>query len=441
MYRTPDDLLDFFKGKRTLILGFGREGRSSYQLLRRLLPDGVLGIADARELPPPDDRVTMHSGASYLDAMKDYDVVLKSPGIPFLDVDIPPHCTVTCQTNLFLKYSDSTVIGVTGTKGKTTTSTLIARMLESAALNVRLTGNIGVPVFDSLYTSENAVTVMELSCHQLEFMTGSPHIAVLTNIYPEHLDHYRDGFAGYLHAKLNITRFQQANDFFIFNPRSKAADYIDPAALSAKVIEADTDRHEPFLDELCRQNPHLRGEHNRQNVYVAAAAVRRLGVPDEAIARAVQAFAGIPNRMELVCSSGGVDYYNDSIATIPYSVLMGVDSLGAVGSLIVGGMDRGLDYTEFADELSRRPIKNIICLPDTGHKIAALLAERPCRAHVLSVADMREAVEAAVRLTPSGTACVLSPAAASYNVYRDFEEKGAHYKKLLKDVLDRKSDN
>ena len=432
MFRSLDDMIRLFSDKRILILGFGREGRSSYRLIRKFLPDKPLGIADQNPFSLDDDKVTFHFGSTYLDAMKDYDLVLKSPGIPFVGITIPPHCEITCQTDLFLKYSDSTVIGVTGTKGKTTTATLIHRMLQAAGLRARLTGNVGVPVFDHIGESENELTVMELSCHQLEFMTSSPHIAVLTNVYEEHLDHYNDGFAGYLRAKMNITKYQQSNDFLIYNPHSTVAKYLDPSALEAKVILADPTAPDPFLDRLAGCNPHLKGSHNRQNIAVAMTAVRRLGVPDTAIEQAITSFEGIANRMELVGTFGGVSYYNDSIATIPYSVLMGVDSLGNVGSLIIGGMDRGLDYRDFADELCKRPIDNIICLPDTGHKIASLLRQNGCRSQIILAADMEEAVQNAVRLTPAGKACVLSPAAASYNKYRDFEEKGNHFKTLVR---------
>lgn len=438
MYRRIEELKRFFQGKKILILGFGREGKSSYRLLRNLLPQIPLTIADAKEISLSDTNSKCICGKTYLEAIPDYDIVLKSPGIPFVDIEIPKNVLVTNQTDLFLKYSDSAVIGITGTKGKTTTSTLIYRILQKAQLRSQLIGNIGVPVFDSFFESKNLLSVMELSCHQLEFMTASPHIAVLTNIYPEHLDHYRNGFEGYLSAKLHIARYQTANDYFIFNPNSTAADYIDPKALPAKVIEANPEEKEDFLDRLCEKNPHLHGAHNRQNVYVAAAAVRRLGVPDTAIAEAIESFQGIPNRMELVCTHNGVSYYNDSIATIPYSVLMGIDALENVGTLILGGMDRGLDYSEFADALCRRAIANIICMPDTGFAIAKLLQERSCSSKIITVANMEEAVDAAVRFTPPNTACVLSPAAASYNVYRDFEEKGEHYKRLLREKIEKK---
>ncbi len=432
MITSVNGLIRFFKDKKVLILGFGREGRSTYALIRKFLPEQPLGIADKNAVEIDDARVTLHCGDDYLAAMKGYDIVMKSPGIPFVGVEIPAGCLVTDQTDLYLKYSDSTVVGVTGTKGKTTTSTLIYRMLKAAGLRAGLKGNVGVPVFDTIEESDNEITVMELSCHQLEFMTASPHVAVMTNIYEEHLDHYNDGFKGYVAAKMNIVKYQSGNDFFILNPKSTAMDYVDPAALQGRVIFADPAQLSPAIAAAAKKNPHLPGAHNLQNIQVAAQAVRRFGVTDEAIIRAVEEFEGISDRMELFGVFGGVSYYNDSIATIPYSVLMGVDSLGNVGTLIIGGMDRGLDYTQFARDLSARSIDNIVCLPETGHAIAEMLKADGCRSNVVIAADMDEAVRAAVAHTAPGKACVLSPAAASYNYYKNFEEKGKHYKELVR---------
>ncbi|MBR5428795.1 MAG: UDP-N-acetylmuramoyl-L-alanine--D-glutamate ligase [Clostridia bacterium] len=437
MFASINGLIDFFRNKKVLILGFGREGRSTYALIRKYLPDQELGVADKNAVELDDPYTTLYCGESYLDAMHGYDIVMKSPGIPFVNVEIPEGSFVTDQTDLYLKYSNSTVVGVTGTKGKTTTSTLVYRFLKSAGLNAGLKGNVGVPVFDTIEEANDEITVMELSCHQLEFMTSSPHVAIITNIYEEHLDHYNDGFAGYVAAKMNIVKYQTGNDFFIFNPRSTTADYVDPAALPARAICADPAKLAPEILAAAKNNPHLPGAHNLQNIQVAAQAARRFGVTDDAIVRAVAEFEGISDRMELFGVFGGVSYYNDSIATIPYSVLMGVDSLGNVGTLIIGGMDRGLDYTEFAAQLTKRDIDNIVCLPETGHAIAKLLEADGCRAKIVIAADMDEAVRAAVELTPPGKACVLSPAAASYNYYKDFAEKGRHYKELVRKYADK----
>ena len=207
-----------FKNKKVLILGFGREGMSTYRFLRNMYPDMHLTIADKNEIKLDDKNVTLICGDSYMDSLNDFDIVMKSPGIAFLDVDIKDGTLVTCQTDLFLKFAPCRKVGITGSKGKTTTSTLIYDMLKEGGFDARLIGNIGVPVLEDINTvTPETIAVIEMSSHQLEFTTSSPEVAVLTNIYEEHLDHYRDGFRGYVNAKLNIVRRQKESDTFIYN--------------------------------------------------------------------------------------------------------------------------------------------------------------------------------------------------------------------------------
>ncbi len=207
-----------FKNKKVLILGFGREGMSTYRFLRNMYPDMHLTIADKNEIKLDDKNVTLICGDSYMDSLNDFNIVMKSPGIAFLDVDIKDGTLVTCQTDLFLKFAPCRKVGITGSKGKTTTSTLIYDMLKEGGFDARLIGNIGVPVLEDINTvTPETIAVIEMSSHQLEFTTSSPEVAVLTNIYEEHLDHYRDGFRGYVNAKLNIVRRQKEGDTFIYN--------------------------------------------------------------------------------------------------------------------------------------------------------------------------------------------------------------------------------
>ena len=212
-----------FKNKKVLILGFGREGMSTYRFLRNMYPDMHLTIADKNEIKLDDKNVTLICGDSYMDSLNDFDIVMKSPGIAFLDVDIKDGTLVTCQTDLFLKFAPCRKVGITGSKGKTTTSTLIYDMLKEGGFDARLIGNIGVPVLEDINTvAPETIAVIEMSSHQLEFTTSSPEVAVLTNIYEEHLDHYRDGFRGYVNAKLNIVRRQKDGDTFIYNEIGRA---------------------------------------------------------------------------------------------------------------------------------------------------------------------------------------------------------------------------
>lgn len=426
-------LIEYFNSRRVLILGFGREGRSTYDVIRRNLPDKHIGIADRRDLDLNDENVTLHCGGNYLDAMGDYDVIVKTPGMSFRDVIVPEGVEVTCQTDLFLRFSKCICVGITGTKGKTTTSTLIYEMVKQSGKTVSLIGNIGVPVLDNLAEGETEVAVIEMSSHQLEFTTASPHVAVMTNIYPEHLDHY-NGFGGYVGAKLNILRHQTGCDYFICNAQQDFDKYHNFANVESTVLKVlldGSDEDAPIV-EAAAANERLRGLHNRQNVCLAATAARCIGVSNEDILEAVKNFKGIENRMEPIGEYNGIKFYNDAIATIPHAVECAVEALGDVDTLIFGGMDRGIDYSGFVKYLETCRVKNLIGLPDTGINLCNILLERGCRKNIVLAEDMEQAVDAAFKYTLPGKSCIMSPAASSYNVYKDFEHKGNHYKELVK---------
>ena len=427
---SAQNLIEYIKDKKILILGFGREGRSTYNFIRRYLPSKHLTVGDRNTVTLRDENVSFACGDNYLENLGEYDLVFKSPGIPFVGVRYPETTEITCQTDMFLRFCDCTVVGITGTKGKTTTSTLIFKMLREAGLDACLIGNIGVPVFEDLGKDKDSVAVIEMSSHQLQFTRTSPHVAVLTNVYEEHLDHYEEGFRGYVNSKLNIVRHQQEDDLFIFNGTQGISEYIDEDSIKSEKAKVYAEPDE-FVEFLSTLNNNLKGRHNRMDIGYAVAAARKMGVDDNAIRRAIVKFEGIPNRMEYFGTFDGVDYYNDSIATIPEAVICAVEALGSVGTLIIGGLDRGIDYAEFNKALSQMDIDNIVCLPETGHNTADALAQIGCKANVVKVADLPEAVQYAKANTKWGKACIMSPAAASYNIYRDFEEKGNHYKQLV----------
>ncbi len=275
-------LTDYLENKKILILGMGREGRSSLRYITTHVPSATVALADRND--PHIEGFDGFYGEDYLEHMDGFDLVLKSPGIPFVGVPIPDGTEITCQTDLFLRFSGCVCVGVTGTKGKTTTSTLIHEILQAAEVPHILAGNIGVPVLDVIDDCAGKIAVLELSCHQLEFMRVSPHVAVFTNLYPEHLDHY-DGFAGYAAAKMNITLHQTENDYLIYGDVEGLREYLAKQTLRAQTVPIgyDADRDDPFLQRLGTCNARLVGKHNAQNTFFAAAAARRLGIPDDAI--------------------------------------------------------------------------------------------------------------------------------------------------------------
>lgn len=424
-------IAEYFRGKSVLLVGFGREGQSTFRFLRAAYPQLPLTIADCRPVTPPDAYTTCICGTDYLEAVNRFSLVMKSPGISFKSVEIAEGTEVTCQTDLFLRFADCKKIGVTGSKGKTTTSTLIYEMLRAAGRDCRLIGNIGVPVFDALNTlTPDTIAVIELSSHQLEFTKASPQVAVLTNLYEEHLEHYKGGFAGYVQAKSHIALYQSAEDLFLYNATQGLSQIPCLQSIPAESVGISADALLPFALE----NPHLAGRHNRQDVLFAIAAAKRFGATDADCASAVRAFGGIANRMENIGTYRGITFYNDCIATIPHAVLCAVEALQTVDTLILGGKDRGLSYTDFVQALQKTQVRNIIGTPDTGHDIVRALQESGTKQNAMPAADLEEAVRLAFTYTQRGKICLLSPAASSYNVYRNFEEKGAHFKALVQEM-------
>ena len=431
-------IIEYVKDKKILILGFGREGKSTYNYIRKHLPEKELFVGDRNEPQIEDENVKVIFGENYLDCLGDFDIVFKSPGIAFLEDDMYPDTTeITCQTDMFLRFCDPVVVGITGSKGKTTTSTLIYEMLKAGGVNTCLIGNIGVPVFEKADEGNDLVAVIEMSSHQLEFTKASPHVAVLVNIYQEHLDHYKTGFEGYVGAKLNIALHQKKDDVLIYNPEQDLTGVVDWEKVikgTPKPVTFTAAAEDEFVNELWKSTEHLKGEHNRQDIAYALAAARVFGVSDDAARLAISGFGGIEHRMEYVGVINDVTYYNDSIATIPTAVMGAVKAIGNVDTHIFGGLDRGIDYTDFIAFLKDNNVKNLIGLPETGHIIIDELKKQGCTKNMICARDMADAVENADKFTEKGKSCLFSPAAASYNYYKNFEEKGKHFKKLVQQL-------
>ena len=425
-------IIDYIKDKKILILGMGREGKSTLAYIRKHLPEKTLTISDKNGYETEDKNITVISGDGYLKSLGEFDIVFKSPGIAFLDdVSYPETTEITCQTDMFLRFCKPTVVGITGSKGKTTTSTLIYEMLKAGGLNTCLIGNIGVPVFEKADEDESLVAVIEMSSHQLEFTKASPHVAVLVNIYQEHLDHYKTGFKGYVEAKLNIAVHQTKSDFLIYNPEQDLEGIVDWKKVlksNSRPVTFTDAKNDAFVNELWNSTEHLKGEHNRQDIAYALAVARIFGVSDDAVRNAIKSFGGIEHRMEYVGVINGINWYNDSIATIPTAVMGAVKALGNVDTLLFGGLDRGIDYTDFIEFLAGCNISNLVGLPETGHNIINILKAKGVDKNMVCAQNMEDAVIKCSEITEKGKSCLFSPAAASYNYYKNFEEKGKHFK-------------
>ena len=442
-----NNLIQYFKDKKILILGFGREGQSSYKLIRKYLKEQEIYIADKKEnfqenydFLKLDNNVTFISGEKYLENLNDYDIILKSPGISFVGLDTTEYIhKIKSQLELLLEFFDVFTIGITGTKGKSTTSSLIYKILKDQNKKTMLLGNIGVPVFDFIENIEkDMILVLEMSSHQLEFMKKSPNIAILTNIYEEHLDHY-ESYTKYAEAKCNLYKYQNNEDYFLYNSDNEMLKQlvINPKAKTFKVSlkeKSDISLKEdnvyfdgkPIYNKNEPRN--LVGDYNLNNIMFALGVSKILDLDINKAIKSISEFKTLEHRLELVGKYDDVFYYDNSIGTIPMATIEAVKALGNVDTLIIGGMDRGLDYTDFIKFLNESDVSNIVCMPKTGHYIAKKLKQEK----VYVVDTLEEAVDTAKKVTQKGKACLLSPAAASYGAFKNFEEKGDLYKKLVR---------
>lgn len=446
-----------------LILGFGREGKSTYKHLRKSDPKGLLTIADknpniAQEENLKDDaNLNFKVGDDYLQNLDEYDIIIKSPGISLKDFpDLMNDERITSQTDLFLQEFSRQIIGITGTKGKSTTTSLIYHILKKQSDNVILVGNIGIPPFD-LYDKIDANTciVCELSSHQLQHIQVSPHIAVLLNIYQEHLDHY-NSYEEYQQCKWNITRHQNDNDFFVFNADHELlCELFNYVGISRKTYTFSASKpqtqgcyiHEnqiyfngkTFYD--CAESRYLKGNHNLLNIMAAINVCKICGVNDDIIRSGIADFKGLPHRLECVGTYQGITFYNDSISTIPETTMAAIKSLENVQTLILGGFDRGVDYSQLVDFLIQQPIKNIIFVGDAGQHISNLWISRIIEnpqlqsdsTNFFDAENYDEVVKLAFKHTEKNHICLLSPAASSYDMFKNFEHRGECYKQLIMD--------
>lgn len=445
-------MIDFLKaklrGKRVLILGFGKEGQSSFRLLKSILPDLYLGVADKNpdiannKLLDGFDLGKLHSGNTYFNAISKYEFIIKSPGVLLANLHVNKNIELSSQTSLFIEFYRKQIIGVTGTKGKSTTSSLIHFLFINSGMKSVLLGNIGKAAFDSIYDiDKDTKIVFELSAHQLEFVRVSPHIAVLLNIFPEHLDYF-SGFDKYAVAKTNISRFQLDGDVLICssqlndnlsNHKNKLCFGFEDdcnAHLSEGKLVFDDSGKKKYLNS---QSISLPGKHNLLNAMAAILAAKVAGLGFSQSFKAVGSFTGLSHRLEFVGKYAGVNFYNDSISTVPQSAIEAVKALVKVDTIILGGYNRGLDYTGLSRFLSQSEIKNFIFLGKAGDEIFKHMhATLKKDGRLFKVDNLHGAFEIIKKRTAPNGICLLSPAAASYDQFKSFEQRGDLFVELAR---------
>jgi len=462
--------LDQLANHRVVIAGFGREGQSTYRFLKRRWPrlrvsilddrgaDAAASDSELKTMLNAEPHVTWHPVSDETFEFVANDVLIKSPGIPWtrpaIRTALSRQVPVTSHLDILLSnYPREKVVAVTGTKGKSTTTSLIASICAEHGMPAKAVGNIGVPPLDVVSLDAPVETlVCEVSSHQLTAVNSSAARAVLLAIYPEHLDYYAS-MDDYVAAKARITSFQQPSDFLVYNADNALATAVASQSRATRLGCSRSAVREAFCAVVegaivCRQGSvradilnvsdiPLRGPANVDNVLAAVAIARTFGISADTIGRAVRSFKPLPHRLTPVGTFRGISFVDDSIATVPEAAIAALDALGPhVETLIAGGHERSLAYDALAREVVARGVRTVIAFPPAGDRLLDAIreAQRAARStgvRLLRVTTMEEAVRLAYEHTRPGSIVLLSPAAASYGTFHDFAHRGDLFKKYV----------
>lgn len=458
------------KDKKVLILGFGREGKSTLKLFLEAGGAKELAVGDLKEFSMKDlvyledgtakvqaagfEEVHFICGPDYQKAMDDYDLVMKSPGIVLEKPAGEYKTEILSQMQLIFEVYRDRIIGITGTKGKSTTTTLLYHILEAARVPAVLAGNIGIPVFDIVHKIEDdSLLILELSCHQLEYMTVSPKRGVLLNIYEEHLDHYGT-MEKYVASKEKIYVNQLPGDSLYVHP--SVAPERDSCKGTCILVEAEKEADKEntvnragadvilsgtkiFYGkrnfEIPVEKISLLGAHNYLDIAFVYGICCDLGISDEQFEKGLISYVPLPHRLQYIGTVDGVAYYDDSISTIDETTIQALNTIKNADTVLIGGMDRDISYVNLEEYLASSKVAHIILMEATGKRIYREIMENmpdfEGKERLYVVEHLQEAVALAKEITKKGGSCILSPAAASYGIFKDFEKRGECFKKLV----------
>jgi UDP-N-acetylmuramoylalanine--D-glutamate ligase len=450
-----------FQNKRIAVLGFGVEGRS----LVRFLLDKEAKVTVLDEKKTLAENANEFREFTALDVsykfgpfsdLDKYDLVVVSPGIRF---DRPviinaqkAGVIITTATNIFMDLCPCQVIGVTGTKGKGTTSSLITEMFKTDGRDAYLGGNIGTAPLDFLdKLSQDSVVVLELSSFQTFNMTKSPHIAVIIMVTSEHLDYHLDTNE-YVMAKANLVLHQKPGDFVVYNqdyPNSavigklgKSAKYLVSTKKIAKngtyvkdaeIYFTQNGETEKIID--CK-DIFIPGKHNWENVAAAITAAKVAGISTDSIKRSIEKFKGLPHRIEFVREISGVKYYDDSFSTVPETAIAAIEAFSQPKVLILGGSSKNSDFTELGKVISQsHSIRAIVGIGVEWVKIKEKIEMNEINEKNLEIIEgcknMKEIVETAKKVAQSGDVVLLTPACASFDMFKNYKDRGEQFKKCI----------
>jgi UDP-N-acetylmuramoylalanine--D-glutamate ligase len=458
-------MISDWKDKKIAVLGFGVEGLSTIRFLHKAgIPFSLLEKRRKEELDASFYSEAEGLGArfvlgeDYLNSLSQYDIIIRSPGIKLSTPEIVQAqkngVVITSQTKLFFTLCPCPIIGVTGTKGKGTTASLIYEMLKKAEKDAYLGGNVGIPPLDFLEKLESSSwVVLELSSFQLQDLERSPHIGVLLMLTSEHLDYHKDVYE-YINAKRNMLRNQTSEDFAIIN-RDYPASCESDIHTEGKVFYVSRERES---EEGCfkrdnaiwlringvekkiinREEVLLPGMHNLENICAAVLAASLAGVSLDEMRDVLKVFKGLEHRLEVIREVNGVRYYDDSFSTTPETVIAAIESFASPEILILGGSSKNSDFAELGKVIgSAKNIKAIIGIGEEWKRIKAELKITNQTSNILFVegaTTMHQIVQAASKIAQQGDVVLLSPGCASFGMFKNYKERGEQFKKEVQSL-------
>ena len=427
------------------IIGYGLQGASSYKYWR----DGnSITICDQNEIKDPPRDVELLIGEDHLKNLNDFDLIVRSPSVHPRDIVSANgeqiKDKITTNTNEFFKVCPSkNIIGVTGTKGKGTTSSLITKMLEAGGKKVHLGGNIGTPPLEMLEAgiNESDYVVLELANFQLIDLKYSPHIAVCLMVVPEHQD-WHEGMEEYVTAKKQLFIHQTPSDIAIYYSDNEISKDIASSGEGVKIPYfenpgAHINNELVVIDgrTICRTDEvKLLGRHNLQNICAAVTATWQIDQNTEAIKQVTTSFTGLDHRLELVRELNGVKYYDDSFATTPESAIVAIEAFKDPKVIILGGSDKGAEYIKLANTVAGGNVKHAVLIGDTAKSIEQALKNEGFSDYSFGSKDINEIVELCKEKSSPGDVVLLSTGCASFGIFKDYKDRGEKFKKAVQEL-------
>lgn len=454
----------YFQNKKIAILWYGREGKSSLQFLLKIgispknitILDGakkIEGLAASFEYIKNtlsiDPEFNLIFWGKYLDTLNMFDVIIKTPGISLYHEKVYPYRDkITTQAQLFFDYYQGKIIAVSWTKGKSTTATLTYEILKQAEKTVQLIWNIGNPVLDYLdilhpESQKNEYVVFEVSSYMLEWLKKNNYISILVNIYPDHID-WHNGFENYKNAKLNLL---QGSEYNIIRDELCEKKYFDKQR--CKDIHAHIFWHTGeysykegffYVDTHPVFDNHdiiLKGEHNMMNISAVLGVCDIMNIEYKVLEETLKTFKGLPHRMEILWTYGGITWIDDAISTTPESTIQAIQTFWKqIDTIFLWGTDRWYVFDDLIKSIVAHGIRNVVLFPDSGKNIfKAIKGKDAGEIKIFQTDNMKEAVKFAYKNTKTGKICLLSTASPSYSLRKNFEEKGSLFEKYIQELL------